>query len=168
MENGADIEFLAACIKNLETALLINESDNTCRIPNAIIKAVGIEDNGNLIGVLPNLPVSDDDLLNYLPASLQFYKKGAKCYLKLMGRCRIIKYDQEPDYYKYLLSQTSLLPSRKYMLLVFSSQKVYYQEERVKPFSIFENIVTFIYHCFKLNPPHYRKKFTHSVFYKLA
>jgi hypothetical protein len=165
MISNTDFDFVNSCIGKFETATFFNDDYSTCKVPNLLCKVKLLERNGNLIAVIPYIPINDEDVNTFMHGTIQFYKKNSLFYISLSGIGRVMKKENYPHYFEHLASKLKSPLLGREILLTFTINEINYVEVKSKPITLMEKFVKLVFKVFNQNPPHYRTKNIHSVHY---
>lgn len=90
MATDMNLQFIREKIGQIRTAVMYSMSNSLTRLPNDIVTAVRVDEEGNLWFVCRNpLPEMKEYEQNF-PARLCFYRKGVDCFVEVSGKATII------------------------------------------------------------------------------
>lgn len=109
-------------IYKLRTAIMYSMCDEVCKLPNSIVAALQVDDEGQLWFICQKPLQAVVELEGSFPVRLHFYHKGIFFHLEVSGKATIV----EHDYSGYIPSET---PAKgKLMLVKMSMSSVEYTE----------------------------------------
>ena len=122
MITDSNLNHIREKIYKLRTAIMYSMSNDVCKLPNSIVTALQVDDEGQLWFACPKplLEVSEYD--NSFPARLHFYHKGILFHLEVSGKATIVDDDAT--------SSTSMgfAPGGKHLLVRMSMNAIEYTE----------------------------------------
>jgi hypothetical protein len=90
MAADLNLQFIRGKINQLRTAVMYSMSNSVLRLPNGIVSAIKVDDEGNLWfisrGPLPQLQEYEQSF----PARLCFYRKGYDFHVEVSGKATIV------------------------------------------------------------------------------
>lgn len=93
-----NLHFLRDKVYSLRTALMYTMSNSLIKVPNNIITALRIDDEGYLWFTCTASARHLDEYESSFPVRLHFFKKGVGYYMELSGKASIIKnYEADED-----------------------------------------------------------------------
>jgi hypothetical protein len=154
MQTDSNLTFIRAKIIQLRSAIMYNGSQDLIRIPNNIVKAIEVDEEGQL-WLAAKKPVACElhEFERTFPARLHFYRKGVLFYVEASGKATIMNsaYNDEDG---------------NDLLLKMNLQEVEYTEPATrKEKGLLEKLAlqAYTWLCRKLAFPHE----SHSVFPKV-
>jgi hypothetical protein len=95
MTNSIDIDFLKERITSIQTALFFSQDIGVMKIPNSVVHILKVDDDGQMWFFIHRPRQYLFAFNETFHARLDFYKKGAKCFLLAAGNVSMI--DEQPD-----------------------------------------------------------------------
>ncbi|MEP7377105.1 MAG: hypothetical protein ABI675_27135 [Chitinophagaceae bacterium] len=90
MSNDTNLEFIREKINQVRSAIMYSYSDDVIRIPNNIVSAVKVDEEGQLWFVCDRPPYMPEQYPSSFPARLHFYRKGKFFHIEVSGPASII------------------------------------------------------------------------------
>jgi len=122
MTTASTINDIREKIYKLRTAIMYSMSNDVCKLPNSIVTALRVSDEGELWFICQK-PFQDvPEYEQSFPVSLHFYRKGLFFYLEVSGKASIM----DDDYSGYLSNEFSA--KGKVLLIRMSMSSIEYTE----------------------------------------
>ncbi len=93
MTSDTNLQFIREKIYQIRTAIMYSMSNELVKLPNSIVTAVKIDDEGNLWFVCNKPSHELDQCPTTFPARLHFYKKGTYFHMEVSGKAEIVNND---------------------------------------------------------------------------
>lgn len=94
-----NLQFIREKIYQLRNAIMYSMSNELIRIPNTIVTAIRIDEEGHLWFTCKAPANYVNEYEQSFPARLHFFKKGLLYYMEVSGKATIIKnFEKIPDY----------------------------------------------------------------------
>jgi general stress protein 26 len=97
MTTDLNLQFIRAKIKQLRTAVMYSMSNSVLRLPNGVVSAIQVDDEGQLWfisrGPLPEVKEFEQTF----PARLCFYKKGVDFHIEVSGKATVMNSQYSPE-----------------------------------------------------------------------
>lgn len=125
MYPDTNLQFIKDKIYQVRTAIMYSMSNELVRIPNSLVEAVDIDEQGQLWFTCkpPVHPIEACE--QTFPVRLHFYKKGSAYHMEVSGRATVIN----NEYTTYFAADAE---GRKPLLLKMTMQQVEYTEPQEK------------------------------------
>ena len=101
MINTQQLKFLQSKIADLGSALFSNESEAVLKLPTTVIRAMTVDDAGQIWFSVTRPPQMLHEFDREFPAKLKFFKKGKEYFLHISGKAFIIC---DPEEIQHLVS----------------------------------------------------------------
>jgi hypothetical protein len=122
MTTDSNLNDIREKIYKLRTAIMYSMSNGICKLPNSIVTALKVSDEGELWFICEK-PFQDvAEYEQSFPVTLHFYKKGIFFHLEVSGKAAIIN----EDYSGYLSNEIST--KGKVLLIRMSMNSIEYTE----------------------------------------
>ncbi|RYG00564.1 MAG: hypothetical protein EOO02_14625 [Chitinophagaceae bacterium] len=95
MMNATQLKFLKNKVADIESALFSNESEAVLKLPTRIVKALNMDDSGQIWFLLPPPPQQIQEFDKEFPSKLRFFQKGKSYFLHISGKAYIINDPEE-------------------------------------------------------------------------
>lgn len=95
MHNNEHLQFLQQKIADLRSAIFFNLSEAVLKFPTSLIKSPVVDDFGYVWAWVPKPKQNATEFENGFPVRLDFYRKGATCFLKVSGTAWIVTDPEE-------------------------------------------------------------------------
>ena len=146
-----NLAFLKEKIKDIKIALFKSEINSELQLPNNIIQALKVEDDGTIWFLTSCTGDHAKSIDKTFYAYLDFYKKGTECRLQLSGRAPIVEDEQESF---LTMSNYSKSTADRLVLVKFKIMQAEYFETKLQQnISWKEKMKVAINHLF-FNPSH--------------
>ena len=93
MGNDSNLKFITDKIRLIGTAIMYSLSDESIKLPNNIVHAVRVDEDGSLWFKCGRPAAMYKDYLDSLPVRLHFYRKDKFFQVEVSGSAKIINYD---------------------------------------------------------------------------
>jgi hypothetical protein len=90
MEADNNLEFIREKIYEVRSAIMYNMSNAVIKIPNNIVNAVRVDEEGNLWFLCQKPMQFIAECEQHFPARLKFYRKGISYFLEVSGKASIV------------------------------------------------------------------------------
>jgi len=139
MLSDIHLGFLRDRIYEIGSALFFNTSNAAFKIPVAIISALKVDDQGNILFFQhrPNLFMEEGD--KEFPAKLDFYRKGKPFFLQVSGKALVITDEQEINELVDIAPEMKAYALTRVMLVKMQVLHAAYFEQRQRPVSKLES-----------------------------
>lgn len=111
MTTDMNLQFIKEKIHQLRTAVMYSMSNSVSRLPNDIVTAVKVDDEGNLwfLSRGPHPGVKEFELS--FPARLSFFRKGYDFFIEVSGKAEVVNdnYTGEKDDQRTLLVKMDMV-----------------------------------------------------------
>ena len=100
MATDMNLQFIREKISQIRTAVMYSMSNSLTRLPNDIVTAVRVDDEGHLWFVCRGpLPFMKEEVEKVFPARLCFYRKGVDYFVEVSGKATIVNtnYSENAD-----------------------------------------------------------------------
>lgn len=97
MATDTNLQEIRDKIYRLRTAIMYSMSNDVCKLPNSIITAVRVDDEGQLWFACPKPLHEVAEYAENFPARLHFYHKGVFFHLEISGKACIVDDDYQYD-----------------------------------------------------------------------
>ena len=122
MTTDSNLNDIREKIYKLRTAIMYSMSNDVCKLPNSIVTALQVNDEGELLFICQK-PFQDvAEYEQSFPVSLHFYRKGVFFHLEVSGKATI----RDEDYSGYLSNEVSA--KGKVLLISMSMNSIEYTE----------------------------------------
>lgn len=122
MTTDTNLNDIREKIYKLRTAIMYSMSNDVCKLPNSIVTALQVSDEGELWFICQK-PFQDvPEYEQSFPVSLHFYRKGFFFHLEVSGKASIM----DDDYSGYLSNEFSA--KGKVLLIRMSMNSIEYTE----------------------------------------
>ena len=125
MVTDNNLQFIKEKITQVKTAIMYSMSNELVKIPNSIVEAVNVDDEGQLWFVCKPPVHSIEHCEQSFPARLQFYKKGTFYKVEVSGKATIIN----NEYTNYFAADENGI---KPLLIKMAMTQVEYSEPQEK------------------------------------
>ncbi len=122
MAIDTNLNIIREKIYKLGTAIMYSMSNEFSDLPNSIVKALKVDDEGQLWFACPRLLLCYYEKEQYFPARLHFYRKGIFYHLEVSGKATIVK----EKYFKKFAR--NFLRKEKMVLIKMSMNSIEYTE----------------------------------------
>jgi hypothetical protein len=111
MATDNNLQFIKGKITQLRTAVMYSMSNSISRLPNDIITAIRVDDNGYLWFLCRGPHPSMQEYEQNFPARLSFFRKGYDFFVEVSGKATIVNnnYTGEKDGQHTLLVKMSMV-----------------------------------------------------------
>ena len=128
MTIDTNLQFIREKIYEIRSAVMYSMSNALVKIPNNIVTAIKVDDEGHL-WFLSKRPLQYvDQCEQYFPARLVFYKKGIPYYLEVSGNAIIVN----NEYHMYGSDDLAETNEERPVLIIMSMKNIEYREAAVK------------------------------------
>lgn len=93
MAQDLHLEFIREKIHRLRTAVMYSMSDSIFRLPNDIVTALRVDEQGQLWFVCRAYFPETEEQENSFPVRLRFYRKGVDFHVEVSGKATIVNTD---------------------------------------------------------------------------
>ena len=90
MSNDTNLQFIREKINQVRSAIMYSYSDEVIRLPNNIVSAVKVDDEGQLWFVCDRPVYLPEQYPPLFPARLHFYRKGKFFHIEVSGPASIV------------------------------------------------------------------------------
>jgi len=90
MSNDTNLQFIREKINQVRSAIMYSSSDELIRLPNNIVSAVNVDEEGQLWFVCDRPRYQPEQYPSSFPARLHFYRKGKFFHIEVSGLARIV------------------------------------------------------------------------------
>ena len=90
MSNDTNLNFIREKINEVRSAIMYSYSDEVIKLPNSIVSAVKVDEDGQLWFVCDRPGYLPDQYPSCFPARLHFYRKGKFFHIEVSGAATII------------------------------------------------------------------------------
>jgi len=90
MGKDANLEFIREKINQVQSAIMYSSGDEEIRLPNNIVSAVKVDEEGQLWFVCDRPSYLPEVYPSSFPARLHFYRKGKLFHIEVSGPARIV------------------------------------------------------------------------------
>ncbi|HKB43574.1 MAG TPA: hypothetical protein VKC90_04265 [Chitinophagaceae bacterium] len=90
MANDSNLQFIREKIYQVRSAIMYSMSDEVIKIPNSIVTAVRVDDEGQLWFLCKKPLQFVSECEQNFPARLKFYRKGISFFLEVSGKATIV------------------------------------------------------------------------------
>ena len=97
MNTDNNLDFIRQKIDIVKSAIMYSMSNDLIKLPNSIVNAVKVDDEGQLWFVCSRPALGMDYCSTSFPARLHFYRKGTFFHLEVSGRAEIVSTDYVSD-----------------------------------------------------------------------
>jgi hypothetical protein len=111
MTSDMNLQFIKGKITQLRTAVMYSMSESLTRLPNDIVTALRVDDDGYLWFVCHGPHPSLKDYEQSFPARLSFFRKGCDFFVEVSGKATVVNnfYTKDADGHHSLLVKMSML-----------------------------------------------------------
>ena len=111
MTRDLNLGFIREKVNQLRTAVMYSMSDSTNRLPNDIVTAIKVDDEGQLWFICRGPHAAVKDYEQSFPARLSFFRKGYDYFIEVSGKATVINgnYTGEKEGQRTLLVKLSML-----------------------------------------------------------
>jgi hypothetical protein len=111
MTTDMNLQFIRGKINQLRTAVMYSQSDSISRLPNDIVTAINVDEDGYLWFLCRGPQAEKKDYEQSFPARLSFFRKGYDFFVEVSGKAIIVNNNYTGDKYKNrtLLVKMSML-----------------------------------------------------------
>lgn len=117
MSNDTNLQFITEKINQVRSAIMYSYSDEVIRLPNNIVSAVKVDEEGQLWFVCDRPVYLPEQYPSSFPARLHFYRKGKFFHIEVSGPARIVNNMQNDN-----------IASENRMLIKMEMKNVVYTE----------------------------------------
>jgi len=119
-----NLQFIKEKICEVRSAIMYSQCNDLIHLPNSIVKAVRVDDEGQVWFLCDRPSQQLDQYTRQFPARLKFYKKGTFFHLEVSGRAEIVNN-----------SYNGSSPESRPLLLKMNMQSIEYNEvgDKKKP-----------------------------------
>jgi hypothetical protein len=129
MAKDLHLQFIRERIQQLRTAVMYSMSDSIFKLPNDIVTALRVDNEGQLWFICrAYLPVEECE--QSFPARLRFYKKGYDFHVEVSGKATIVNTDYSD--YKNIGKEKDKRDSDKFILIKMTMTSIEYTEPHTK------------------------------------
>ncbi len=136
-----NLEFIREKIYDIRSAIMYSMSNELVRIPNSIVNAVNVDDEGYVWFICKRPAHSIDQCEQEFPARLVFYKKGRGSHIEVTGKAIVVN----NEYTNYFAADAN---GDTPLLLKMCMQAVEYSEPQEKKKTKMENWIQTGYQWF--------------------
>ena len=90
MGNDTNLQFISDKINQVRSAIMYSSSDDVIKLPNNIVSAVKVDEEGQLWFICDRPPYMPEQYPSSFPARLHFYRKGKLFHIEVSGPARIV------------------------------------------------------------------------------
>ena len=90
MTSDRNLQFIKEKITAVKSAIMYSMSNDLIKIPNSIVTAVDVDDEGHLWFVCTPPALGLEYCSNSFPARLHFYRKGTTFHIAVSGKAEIV------------------------------------------------------------------------------
>jgi hypothetical protein len=105
MSRDTNLQFIREKINQMRSAIMYSSIDDVIRLPNNIVSAVKVDEEGQLWFVCDRPVYLPEQYSSSFPARLHFYRKGKFFHIEVSGPARIVNNVQHDS----ILSENRLL-----------------------------------------------------------
>lgn len=135
MRNDPNLQFIREKIYDIRSAIMYSMSNDLVKLPNNIVTAVKVDNDGNLWFTCKRPAEYIDQCEATFPVRLHFYRKGAVCHIEVSGKATIVNEDRNAPFI------TTTNGSEKPLLVKMSMNTVEYTQPQEKKKNKFEIIL---------------------------
>lgn len=130
MHTNQQLNFLQERIEEIGSAIFYNLSEAVLKLPTSIITSVKADDYG-FVWFLVQKPTQHlKEFEQEFPVKMDFYKKGAACFLQVTGQGFVVSDPEEMNAFVNLPDEMKKLANNKYALVKVKIQKADYYETK--------------------------------------
>ena len=130
MDANHQLSFLQERIEEIGSAIFYNLSDSVLKLPTSIVSTLKVDEYG-FVWFFVHKPTQHlKEFDQEFPVKLDFYKKGAGCFLQVMGRGFVVTDPEEMNAYVTLPEDIKKLANDKMALVKVKIQKADYYQTR--------------------------------------
>ena len=93
MQHDSNLDFIRQKISELGTAIMYNNSQEVMKVPNNLINALRVDEQGQLWFTAQKPTVHLHECEQCFPARLHFYRKGVFFYIEASGKASVEDFD---------------------------------------------------------------------------
>jgi hypothetical protein len=97
MSNDTNLQFIREKINQVGSAIMYSSSDEVIRLPNNIVSAVKVDEEGQLWFICDRPAYLPEQYPSSFPARLHFYRKGKFFHIEVSGPARIVNNLQQDN-----------------------------------------------------------------------
>ena len=98
MRNDPNLQFIREKIYHVRSAIMYSMSNDLVRLPNNIVTALRVDNEGNLWFTCSRPSGYVDQCEKTFPARLHFHRKGASFHIEVSGKATIINRDVDGQF----------------------------------------------------------------------
>lgn len=146
MAQDLHLEFIKEKIYRLRTAVMYSMSNSIYKLPNNIVTAIKVDNQGQLWFICQAGIPGAEQLEQTFPCRLRFYKKGVDFHVEVSGKATVVDIDYPPA--KKGKYDKELPKDQKFFLIKMSMTNVEYTEPHTKRKTKLESILESGYRWF--------------------
>lgn len=130
MDANHQLSFLQQRIEEIGSAIFYNLSDSVLKLPTSIVSTLKVDEYGFVWFFVQKPTQHLSEFEQEFPVKLDFYRKGAGCFLQVTGRGFVVSDPEEMNAYVSLPEDVKKLANSKLALVKVKIQKADYYETR--------------------------------------
>jgi hypothetical protein len=130
MATNQQLNFLQEKIQEIGSAIFYNQSESVLKLPTSIVSTLQVDDYGFVWFFVQKPRQSLKEFDMEFPVRLDFFRKGTKCYLQVMGKGWVVSDPEEMNSLDGLTNEAKALALNEMVLVKVKIMKAEYFETR--------------------------------------
>lgn len=130
MATNQQLNFLQEKIQEIGSAIFYNQSESVLKLPTSIVSTLQVDDYGFVWFFVQKPRQSLKEFDMEFPVRLDFFRKGTKCYLQVMGKGWVVSDPEEMNSLDGLTNEAKSLALSEMVLVKVKIMKAEYFETR--------------------------------------
>ena len=136
------LNFLQEKIRDIGSAIFFNQSDSVLKLPTSLVSTLKVDDYGYVWFFIQKPRQDLKEFDQEFPVRLDFFKKGANCFLQVMGKGRVVTDPEEMNMLDALPHETRKAAQQHMVLVKVKINKAEYYETKPARASWWKNTVS--------------------------